>query len=59
MTKHVNIGGVWKEVNSQSVKVSGSWKNITQEWVKINGVWKKNYQYLPSTFTLGQTFTSS
>ena len=51
MPKHVKVGGVWKQVNSQSVKISGAWKTVSQGWVKVGGVWKQFYEAPISTTT--------
>lgn len=37
----INVGGVWKTVNSYNINVNGVWKSANDIWVNVNGVWKK------------------
>lgn len=48
MTQYINVGGVWKTVNTQYVNVGGVWRSAGNDgYVKVGGVWKSYKPYGP------------
>jgi len=48
---YVKVGGIFRNVKSQSVKVNGQWRNVTKTSCKVNNVWRGESNSRATTLT--------
>lgn len=41
MSVYAKVGGVWKNVGTDSSRLSGAWKTIVGGWTRVSGTWKR------------------
>ena len=59
MTISINVGGVWKEVDTPKINVGGTWKTPDKVSINVSGVWKQVWpEPIPPVLTLNNIASS-
>src|SRR5215211_4304938 len=51
MSRHIKVGGAYREILQRYIKVAGTWRPVQQRYTKVAGVYQETWPLVPGPVT--------